>query len=41
MVADAADEVGTRRLKPIFERLDEAGPYDTIRLVARHLEVRT
>ncbi len=40
-VAKAADEVGTRRLRPIFERLGEAVPYDTIRLVARHLEVRT
>ncbi len=40
-VAAVADEVGTRRLRPIFERLNEAVPYDTIRLVARHLEVRT
>ncbi len=40
-VARAADEVGTRRLRPIFECLSEAVPYDTIRLVARHLEVRT
>jgi len=39
-VAEAADEVGTQRLRPIFEHLDEAVPYDTIRLVARHLEVR-
>ena len=39
-VAKAADEVGTRRLRPIFEHLGEAVPYDTIRLVARHLEVR-
>ena len=41
MVAKAVDDVGTRRLRPIFERLGEAVPYDTIRLVARHLEVRT
>ncbi len=40
-VAEAADEVGTRRLRPIFERLGEAVPYDTIRLVASHLEIRT
>ncbi len=40
-VAEAADKAGTRRLRPIFESLSEAVPYDTIRLVARHLEVRT
>ena len=40
-VAEAADKAGTRRLRPIFESLGEAVPYDTIRLVARHLEVRT
>ena len=40
-IAKASDEVGTRRLRPIFEHLGEAVPYDTIRLVARHLEVRT
>lgn len=39
-IAKAADEVGTRRLRPIFEHLGEAVPYDTIRLVTRHLEVR-
>ncbi len=38
---EVADEAGTRRLRPIFERLDEAVPYDTIRLAASHLEVRT
>ncbi len=40
-VAKAADGVGTRRLRPIFERLGEAVPYDAIRLVVRHLQVRT
>ena len=40
-IAQAADKAGTRRLRPIFELLGEAVPYDTIRLVARHLEVRT
>ncbi len=39
-VAEVADELGTRRLRPIFDRLDETVPFDTIRLVARHLEVR-
>jgi ATP-dependent DNA helicase RecQ len=38
-VAEAAKEVGTRRLRPIHERLGKTIPYDTIRLVARHLEV--
>ena len=40
-VAEAIDEADTRRLRPVFERLGEAVPYETIRLVARHLEVRT
>ena len=39
-VAEVAEEVGTPRLRPIFERLGETVPYDTIRLVVRHLEVR-
>ncbi len=38
-VAAVADETGTRKLRPIFEQLEEKIPYDTIRLVARHLEV--
>ncbi len=37
-VAAAIDELGTRRLKPIFERFEERIPYQTIRLVAAHLE---
>ncbi|MFQ5495502.1 MAG: helix-turn-helix domain-containing protein [Phycisphaerae bacterium] len=40
-VARAADQVGTERLKPIFEHLDEKVPYDDIRLVLTHLEIRT
>ena len=40
-VRKAADKAGTRRLRPIFELLGEVVPYETIRLVARHLEVRT
>ncbi len=40
-VAHAADEVGTDRLKPIFERLDAKVSYDDIRLVVTHLEVRS
>ena len=35
-VRDLIDEVGSDLLKPIYERLDAAVPYDTIRLVARH-----
>ncbi len=30
-VAKTADEVGTRRLRPIFERLGDAIPYDKVR----------
>ncbi len=39
-VAAAAAKAGTDRLKPISELLGGEVPYDTIRLVARHLEVR-
>jgi ATP-dependent DNA helicase RecQ len=39
-VADAAEQHGTRRLKPIFDALDGQVPYETIRLVARHVEQR-
>ncbi len=38
-VADVARDVGTRRLKPIFDGLDERVPYDVIRIVVTHLEV--
>ena len=37
-VADAAEQTGTRFLKPIFDALDGQVPYETIRLVARHVE---
>jgi ATP-dependent DNA helicase RecQ len=37
-VAAAAARVGAVPLKPIFDALDGKVPYDTIRLVARHLE---
>ncbi len=39
-IADAAEKHGTRPLKPIFDALGGSVPYDIIRLVARHLEVR-
>ena len=39
-VAEAGGQGGTNRLKPLFEKLGGEIPYDTIRLVARHLEVR-
>lgn len=39
-VAQVAGEVGTKILRPIFEKLGGTIPYDTIRLVARHLEIR-
>jgi ATP-dependent DNA helicase RecQ len=38
LVAEAARRLGTTPLKPIFEALNERIPYDTIRLVARHLD---
>lgn len=37
-VAEAVRQVGPAPLKPIFEKLEGQVPYDTIRLVARHLE---
>lgn len=37
-VAEAVRAVGAAPLKPIFEKLEGQVPYDTIRLVARHLE---
>jgi ATP-dependent DNA helicase RecQ len=36
-VAQAARQVGTDRLKPVFLMLNEEVPYDTIRLVLTHL----
>lgn len=36
-VAEAAKQVGTERLKPIFIALEEKVPYDEIRLVVAHL----
>ncbi len=36
-VAAAADRVGASALKPIFVELNEAVPYDVIRLVVTHL----
>jgi ATP-dependent DNA helicase RecQ len=38
LVAETARRLGTTPLKPIFEALNERIPYDTIRLVAGHLE---
>lgn len=38
-VAVVARDVGTRRLKPIFDGLGERVPYDVIRIVVTHLEV--
>ncbi len=40
IVATAMDEVGTEGLRPIFEHLDEQVPYETIRIVAAHLQAR-
>lgn len=40
VVATAMDEVGMEGLRPIFVHLDEQVPYDTIRIVAAHLQVR-
>jgi hypothetical protein len=40
LVADAADRLGSHPLKPIFEALGGQVPYDVIRLVTTHLEVR-
>jgi ATP-dependent DNA helicase RecQ len=37
-VVGPARELGTARLKPIFQALEENVPYDVIRLVATHLE---
>ena len=39
-VASALDQVGTQRIKPVFEHLDGAVAYDEIRLVKAHLTVR-
>jgi hypothetical protein len=39
-VAEAAAQVGTGALKPIFDKLGGKVPYDAIKLVVRHLEVR-
>ncbi|HEY3243572.1 MAG TPA: RQC domain-containing protein, partial [Phycisphaerae bacterium] len=39
-VAAAAAQLGTGPLKPIFDSLAGKIPYDTIKLVVRHLEVR-
>jgi len=36
-VAQAAEQVGTGYLRPVFEHLDGAIPYDDIRLVVAHL----
>jgi ATP-dependent DNA helicase RecQ len=38
LVAKAARRLGTTPLRPIFEAFDGAIPYDTIRIVARHLD---
>jgi len=38
LVAGAARRLGTTPLRPIFDALDGRIPYDTIRLVARHLD---
>jgi len=39
-VARVAGELGTDRLKPIFDRLEGKVPYDNIRIVVAHLSVR-
>jgi ATP-dependent DNA helicase RecQ len=39
-VAAAAREVGTEKLKPIYQALNEQVPYDDIRLVLAHLAAR-
>jgi ATP-dependent DNA helicase RecQ len=39
-IATAAHQVGTDRLKPIFQALEEKIPYDDIRLVVAHLQYR-
>ncbi len=36
-VADAVRELGTVYLKPIYEKLEEKVPYDSIRIVIAHL----
>ncbi|MCP4250912.1 MAG: DNA helicase RecQ [bacterium] len=36
--ADAAQETGTRYIRPIYDRLDGRVPHDIIRLVVTHLE---
>jgi ATP-dependent DNA helicase RecQ len=38
MIAQAAARVGTRRHRPIYDDLDGAASFDTIRLVVAHLE---
>jgi ATP-dependent DNA helicase RecQ len=40
LVQHVAREMGTTPLRPIFERLEEKVPYDQIRLVTRHMELR-
>jgi len=39
-VATAREDVNTDQLRPLFEALGEAVPYDAIRLVIAHLQVR-
>jgi ATP-dependent DNA helicase RecQ len=39
-VAEAARQVGTERLKPLYLALGEQIPYDEIRLVVAHLQGR-
>jgi len=39
-VHDVARQVGMEKLKPIFVSLNEAVPYDQIRLVVAHLQGR-
>ena len=39
-VAEAAEQLGTSQMKPIFDRLGGKVPYDLIRLVTTHLRLR-
>ena len=37
-VTRAVEEMSTRALRPLYEKLDEEIPYDEIRVVLAHLE---
>ena len=40
-VADAIDRVGMDRLRPVYDALNEQVPYETIKVVAAHLRMRS